>query len=253
MSRQPQLAARQPPPQLELQLNSARPLHALLRVRVPVLPLRLPSCAARPLAAVLDDACGPRPRCAAPLVSFEYAVQQEERPPRRVRDRVARAGRERVRGYLERESVLQPEAEGQLRRMPRCGARCLDQQINLLCPQPDSRPTPARARFFAPTHARLRPTPEQPEAQCPNPKKDGIKCTRARSQCMATCRLCDDDSASSCTSPPPPTPPPGADYPCDTAYELRTLTQAYDWYAPHEEEEHASNSSDSYMRASATP
>ena len=109
------------------------------------------------------------------------------------------------------------------------------------------------APIFAPTHARLRPTPEQPEAQCPNPKKDGIKCTRARSQCMATCRLCDDDSASSCTSPPPPTPPPGADYPCDTAYELRTLTQAYDWYAPHEEEEHASNSSDSYMRASATP
>ena len=91
---------------------------------------------------------------------------------------------------------------------------------------------------------------------------------------MATCRTCDDDSASSCATeveelaaqlaekdaiiasmtspPPPPTPPPGADYPRDRAYNLLTLTQAYDWYAPHKEEEHASNSSDSYMRAYAT-
>ena len=126
-------------------------------------------------------------------------------------------------------------------------------------PQPDSHPTPARARFFASTHTRLRPTPEQPEAQCPNPKKDGIKCTRARSKCMATCRLCDEDSASSCaaqlaekdaiiasmTSPPPsppslppPLPPPGADYPCDSAYNLLTLADGYNWYAPHGEDEH---------------
>jgi len=113
-------------------------------------------------------------------------------------------------------------------------------------------------------------------AQCPNPKKDGIKCTRARSQCMASCGLCDDDSTSSCAaeveayaaeveayaaeveayaaeneelqatnaeleatiasmtspSPPPsPPPPPGADYPCDSAYNLFTLTEAYDWCA----------------------
>ena len=85
------------------------------------------------------------------------------------------------------------------------------------------------APVFAPTHTRLRPTPEQPEAQCPNPKKDGIKCTRALSKCVATCRLCDEDSTSSCaaeieelaaqlaekdaiiasmTSPPPSPPPP---------------------------------------------
>ena len=45
-------------------------------------------------------------------------------------------------------------------------------------------------------------------------------------------------SMTSPSPPPSPPPPPGADYPCDSAYNLFTLTEAYDWYAPHEEDEH---------------
>ena len=29
--------------------------------------------------------------------------------------------------------------------------------------------------------------------QCPNPKKGGIKCTRARAMCQASCGLCSSD------------------------------------------------------------
>ena len=99
---------------------------------------------------------------------------------------------------------------------------------------------------------------------------------------MASCGLCDEDSTSSCTAekdaiiafsaayeelaaqlaekdaiiasmtspPPPPTPPPGADYPCDRAYNLLTLTQAYDWYAPHKDAEHTRRTHQTHTCAS---
>ena len=54
----------------------------------------------------------------------------------------------------------------------------LDNQINL--------PTSA--------HTLSRPhTPEQPEAECPNPKKGGVKCKRANANCQATCGQCSSD------------------------------------------------------------
>ena len=52
----------------------------------------------------------------------------------------------------------------------RVGARCLDQQINLLCPQPDPRPTPARARFRA--HSRpFAPHARAARGAVPEPKE----------------------------------------------------------------------------------
>ena len=71
-----------------------------------------------------------------------------------------------------------------------------------------------------------------------------------------------DGYAAGVASMTPPSAPPPADHPCDTAYhitgiggDLLTLTQAYDWYAPHKEDEHTRVKLIGCMhaRASATP
>ena len=50
-------------------------------------------------------------------------------------------------------------------------------------------------------HTLSRPhTPEQAEAECPNPNKGGIKCKRARSKCQATCSLCSSECANTVAS-----------------------------------------------------
>ena len=108
-------------------------------------------------------------------------------------------------------ALRSPGEEGQLRCTPPRGDRCLENQINL--------PTSA--------HTLSRPhTPEQAEAECPNLKKGGIKCTRARSECQATCGQCSSDECDTLvanltaqlevctTSPSPPAPPPAVAATC---------------------------------------